>query len=68
MMTDRLTINVNYILNSQNNSQFNNNFNTTNQNDFENQTKITKDIGKYVKHIKIVKNLLKSSLTALVVF
>ena len=33
---------------------------------FENWTKNTKDMGKYRKHIKIVKNLLKGSQTAMV--
>ena len=32
---------------------------------FENRTKNTKDIGKYVKYIKIAKNLLKDSPTAM---
>ena len=35
---------------------------------FENWIINTKDMGKYVKHIKIAKNLLKGSLTAMVVF
>ena len=36
------------------------------QKSFKNKTKNTKDIGKYVKHIKIAKNLLKVSLAAIV--
>ena len=33
-----------------------------------NFTKNTKDMGKYVKHLQIAKNLLKDSLTAIVSF
>ena len=43
MMTDTLTINVNYIPDSQNNERFN--FNTINQKNFENRTD---DVGKYM--------------------
>ena len=35
---------------------------------FENRTKNTKYVGKYVKHIKIAKNLIKGSLAVMVVF
>ena len=44
------------------------NFMLISKNTFENWTKNTKDMGKYVYHIKIVKNLIKDSLTAMVVF
>ena len=38
------------------------------QKKFENRTKNFKDMRKYVKHIRIAKNLLKDSLAAIVVF
>ena len=43
-------------------------FDTDIPNKFENWTKNPKYMGKYVKHIKIAKNLIKGSLTATVVF
>ena len=63
MMT---TVKVDYIKDSHNNGK--NYFDTDIPKKFENWTKNTKYMGKYVKHIKIAKNLIKGSLTAMVVF
>ena len=63
MMT---TVKVNYIKDAHNNEK--NYFDTDIPKKFENWTKNTKDMGKYVKHIKIAKNLLKGSLTATIVY
>ena len=63
MMT---TVKLNNILYAHNNGK--KYFDTVIAKKFENRTKNTKDMGKYVKHIKIAKNLLKGSLTAIVSF
>ena len=63
MMT---TVKVDYIKDSHNNRK--NYFDTDMQKKFENGTKNTKYMGKYVKHIRIAKNLIKGSLTDMVVF
>ena len=57
------TVKVNNILDAHNNGK--KYFDTVIAKKFENRTK---DMGKYVKHIKIAKNLLKDSLTAIVSF
>ena len=63
MMT---TVKVNYILDAHNNGKIY--FDTVIAKKFKNRTKNTKDMGKYVKLIKIAKNLLKGSLTAIFSF
>ena len=59
-------VKVNYIKDAHNNGK--NYFDTDIPKKFENWTKNTKYMGKYVKHIKIAKNLIKGSLAAMVVF
>ena len=61
-----MTAKVNYIKDAHNNGK--NYFDTDIQKSFTNWTKNTKDMGKYVKHIRIAKNLIKCNLTAMVVF
>ena len=65
-MTNRLTVKVNYILDAQNNEKFNLIFLTTKI--FKNRTINTKVIEKNVKNTNMAKNLLKGSLTVIVVF
>ena len=50
MTADKLSVRVNYILDSQNNGKFN--FDTSILKKFENEIKTTKDIGKYFKNKK----------------
>ena len=61
-----MTVKVNYIKDAHNNGK--NYFDTDIPKKFENWIKINKDMGKYVKHIKIAKNLIKGSLAGMVVF
>ena len=60
------TVKVDYIKDSHNNKK--NYFDTDIPKKFENWTKNTKYMEKYVKHQKIAKNLIKGSRTAMVVF
>ena len=60
------TVKVNYILYAHNNGK--KYYYTVIAKKFENRTKNTKDMEKYVKHIKIAKNLLTGSLIAIVSF
>ena len=60
------TVRVDYIKDSHNNGK--NYFYTDIPKKFENWTKNTKYMGKYVKHKKIAKNLIKASVTAIIVF
>ena len=60
------TVKVNCILDAHNNGK--KYLKTVIAKKFKNWTKNTKDMGKYVKYIKIAKNLLKGSLTAIVSF
>ena len=59
-------VKVNCILNAHNNGK--KYFDTVIAKRFENRTKNTKYMGKYAKHIKIAKSLLKDSLTSIVSF
>ena len=61
-----MTVKVNYIKDAHNNGK--NYFDTDIPKKFLNWTKNTKDMGKNVKHIKIVKNLIKGSLTPMLLF
>ena len=56
-------VKINYIKDAHNNGK--NYFDTDIPKKFKNWTKNTKDIGIYVKYIKIAKNLIKGSLTAI---
>ena len=58
-------VKVNYIKDAHNNGK--NYFDTDIPKKFENWTKNTKYMGKYLKHIKIAKNLIKGSLAVMVV-
>ena len=60
------TVKANYILDAHNNGkQY---FETVNAKKVLKFDQNTKDMGKYVKHIKIARNLLKGSLAAIVSF
>ena len=54
MITDKLTVKVNYILDAPKNGKFN--FDIIIHKNFENRTKNTKDMGEICQNIKIAKN------------